>query len=411
MRTRRMNGWRATITALLAGTLGATGLAVLVPQVASADITLPADPAWVTNVSQGVNRDDGFKVKALVKMGNTIYVGGSFTQIAPNNDAFAPAGTNSSGIDQPYLFAMDATTGGVFGSFQPKLNGSVEALEVGPPGSNTLYVGGTFTSVNGSLQNGLAVLDATTGALRTDVNQQSLTNSGAPGSVWALRLVGTKLYVGGNFTTVDTCGAFDCNRGQAARFDIGTMNLDSWQIYVQGGKVQAFAVDPTRADTSCTSAASSAAPAATPCGGLCDSTYALPRRLQLDDRRALAGLAPDPAQRRSLPPAGGSRPRGVGRRGVRRRGRWWWPVQRDQRRHLQDPGVQDLQHRRRRPDARALCGPVQRVRRWTLHQDREPGQPGQQPLPDVLDLDRPAPPTASGRSRTSPTAATTGRSP
>ena len=57
---------------------------------------------------------------------------------------------------------MDATTGGALGAFQPKLNGSVEALEAGPPGSNTVYVGGTFTSVNGSLQNGLAVLDATT---------------------------------------------------------------------------------------------------------------------------------------------------------------------------------------------------------------------------------------------------------
>ena len=273
MRTRRMNGWRATITAVLAGTLGATVLAVLVPQAASADITLPADPAWVTNVSQGTSRDDGFKVKALVKLGNTIYVGGSFTQIAPNNDAFSPAATNSSGIDQPYLFAMDATTGGVLGGFQPKLDGSVEALEVGPAGSNTLYVGGTFKSVNGSLQNGLAVLDATTGALRTDVNQQSLTNSGAPGSVWALRLVGTKLYVGGNFTTVDTCGAFDCNRGQAARFDIGTMNLDSWQIYVQGGKVQAFAVDPTRPTVVYVGGQFSGA-SSSPCGGLCDSTYA-----------------------------------------------------------------------------------------------------------------------------------------
>ena len=167
---------------------------------------------------------------------------------------------------------MDATTGGVLGSFQPKLDGSVEALEVGPPGSNTLYVGGTFTSVNGSLQNGLAVLDATTGALRTDVNQQSLTNSGAPGSVWALRLVGTKLYVGGNFTTVDTCGAFDCNRGQAARFDIGTMNLDSWQIYVQGGKVQAFAVDPSRPDTVYVGGQFSGA-SSSPCGGICDGTY------------------------------------------------------------------------------------------------------------------------------------------
>lgn len=277
MHTRRMKGWRNTVTAVVAGALGATGLAVLAPQVARADITLPADPAWVTNVSQGANRDDGFKVKALAKLGNTVFVGGSFTQIAPNNEAFTPSGgqggtPNSSGIDQPYLFAMDATTGGVLGAFQPKLNGSVEALEAGPPGSNTVYAGGTFTSVNGSLQNGLAVLDATTGALRTDVNQQSLLNGASPGSVWGLRLVGSKLYVGGNFTTVDSCGGFDCNRGQLARFDIGTMNVDSWKIYVAAGKVQAIAVDPVRPNVVYVGGQFTAA-GSRPCGGACDPAY------------------------------------------------------------------------------------------------------------------------------------------
>ena len=64
--------------------------------------------------------------------------------------------------------------------------------------------------------------------------------------MWGLRLVGAKLYVGGNFTTVDSCGAADCNRGQVARFDIGSMNVDSFRVQVQGGKVQALTVDPAR---------------------------------------------------------------------------------------------------------------------------------------------------------------------
>ena len=51
-------------------------------------MNLPPDPSWVTNVSQGNNRDDGFKVKAMAKLGNVVYIGGGFTQIAPDNKAF-----------------------------------------------------------------------------------------------------------------------------------------------------------------------------------------------------------------------------------------------------------------------------------------------------------------------------------
>ena len=82
------------------------------------------------------------KVNALAKIGNTLYVGGQFTQIAPERlpNTSLPAG---SGIPRPYLFAADATTGPPIWSFGAVVDGPVYALEV-DPATNTLYVGGRF---------------------------------------------------------------------------------------------------------------------------------------------------------------------------------------------------------------------------------------------------------------------------
>ena len=248
-----MGRWRTCTRTIVAGALLAVVGVAVVPEVAQAEVNLPPDPSWVTNVSQGNNRDDGFKVKAMAKLGNVVYIGGGFTQIAPDNKAFSPSGgaggnPNQAGIDQPYLFAVNATTGEAIQTFRPKLNAPVEALEVGP--NNTLYVGGTFTIVNGVPLNGFAILDGSTGLSKAGITQRSFANDAAPGSVWSIKLYGTLLYVGGNFTTVQNCGQPSCNRGKVARFNIGSAAtpLDGFQVFLAGGgKVQAIAVDPTNA--------------------------------------------------------------------------------------------------------------------------------------------------------------------
>ena len=216
-RESSMGRWRTCTRTIVAGALLAVVGVAVVPEVAQAEVNLPPDPSWVTNVSQGNNRDDGFKVKAMVKLGNVVYIGGGFTQIAPDNKAFSPSGgaggnPNQAGIDQPYLFAVDATTGEAIQTFRPKLNAPVEALEVGP--NNTVYVGGTFTIVNGVPLNGFAILDGSTGLLKSGIAQRSFANDAAPGSVWAIKLYGTLLYVGGNFTTVQNCGLAVVQPGQ-----------------------------------------------------------------------------------------------------------------------------------------------------------------------------------------------------
>jgi hypothetical protein len=59
----------------------------------------------------------------------------------------------------------------------------------------TVYAGGGFTTVGGQARNGLAALDATTGAA-------TAWNPNANETVWALAVSGTTVYAGGGFTTI-----------------------------------------------------------------------------------------------------------------------------------------------------------------------------------------------------------------
>lgn len=91
------------------------------------------------------------------------------------------------------------------------------------PTSNTVFVGGIFTTMNGQPRSGLASMDATTGALR----------SWAPtldGFVYTLKLVGNTLYVGGDFEIVNTL-----TRNNLCAFDVTTGAVSTtWNPNVDG---------------------------------------------------------------------------------------------------------------------------------------------------------------------------------
>ena len=225
--------WRG-VAAIVTGSLVAAAASVLVPQVARADVTMPVAPSWITTTGRTE------RVRAMTKLGNTVYVGGEFTAIAP-----APSTPT---IRQSYLFAVDATTGVYKPEFAPVITSlasdeldpnGVLALEV-DPATNTLFVGGRFTSVDNQPLTTFAVLDATTGALKAGVAQPSVTG-GSKAEVNAIYRVGSKLYVGGGFDHVNGTA-----RANVARFDLGAgLALDNWEAPVQGGIVHVFAVDPS----------------------------------------------------------------------------------------------------------------------------------------------------------------------
>ncbi|MDX2284814.1 MAG: T9SS type A sorting domain-containing protein [Bacteroidia bacterium] len=120
-------------------------------------------------------------VYVLLKSGNTLYVGGSFTQIG--------------GQSVSRVAAIDATTGQLLPDWTSNPaapNSTVYALLL--DGSD-LYVGGSFTQLGGQPRNYLGAVDAATGALRT-------FNPAPNSTVYAMQKIGTALYIGGSFSQI-----------------------------------------------------------------------------------------------------------------------------------------------------------------------------------------------------------------
>jgi hypothetical protein len=98
-------------------------------------------------------------------------------------------------VPQGYLAAFNTSTGALITSFHPTFNGTVRALAVSPDGS-TLYVGGSFTTVNGATHTRLVALSPTTGSTVAGWNPS------ANNTVHSLATSadGSSVYAGGDFT-------------------------------------------------------------------------------------------------------------------------------------------------------------------------------------------------------------------
>ncbi|HEX5556848.1 MAG TPA: DUF11 domain-containing protein [Gaiellales bacterium] len=158
----------------------ALGLALAIAGASQAGAALPVTPdlTWGTNG----------KVDAVLRVGSTIYLGGTFTELDDTQStATAPASD---------LAGIDATTGQPTG-FAPTLDGEVFALAASADGSR-LYVGGNFNTVNGKTQKKIAVFNTATGALVT-----WKPAAGWPNNVIRAIAVGpSSIYVGGAFTKI-----------------------------------------------------------------------------------------------------------------------------------------------------------------------------------------------------------------
>lgn len=150
--------------------------------------TAPASAAPAApfpNVPVAADRVNGVGSASLV-VGNVVYVGGTFTSVRN------PAGTTVA--SRANLAAFDATTGRVLGGFRADTNGKVTDLVF--DGTN-LYASGAFTTVNGVARGRVVALDPSTGAVRTS------WVGNTTGQVNALALGGSNLYVGGSFGSVN----------------------------------------------------------------------------------------------------------------------------------------------------------------------------------------------------------------
>jgi hypothetical protein len=172
----------------------------------------------------GINKaNDSFpnqdiRVIAFAEIGNTIYVGGKFTQVE-----IAAAGARS---NQPFLAAFNRTTGAWIDSFRPNVNGNVWDLKALSDGR--LLVAGQFTNINGITNTtGLAMLNATTGAVDPTwrVNL-TLTGSTARPIARTLDVEGDLLYIGGNFTRITGTDGVTKSVGRIGRVRLSTGRVD-----------------------------------------------------------------------------------------------------------------------------------------------------------------------------------------
>ena len=142
-------------------------------------------------------------VYTIARNANTVYIGGEFTMVGPN---------------EPNGAKIDATTGIADYSYLNP-NGQVNAAI--PDGSGGWYIGGNFTKIGGQTRNFIARINSD-GTLNA-------WNPGANSYVLALAKNGNTIYVGGYFTTIG-----GQSRTRLAALDATTGNATFWNPNANG---------------------------------------------------------------------------------------------------------------------------------------------------------------------------------
>ncbi len=224
---------KKSLTRLGVGLVAALSMAwstvALVPAEADTRPPNPSDPKTPVTVAADplpTVQIDGVAWTQRV-IGNTVYVGGQFTTARP---AGAAAGTQTTA--RANLLAYDIRTGVLITAWAPTTNGDVLSI-VPSPDNTRLYIGGSFTTVNGQTRNRIAALDRTTGALIGSFQPKP------DATVRAIAATSDTVYFGGLLSAV---GGVARARVASVRASDGA--LLSWAPSAQGGSVHSLALSP-----------------------------------------------------------------------------------------------------------------------------------------------------------------------
>jgi hypothetical protein len=175
------------VRATLLRGIGAGSIAVTLAVVGSgtADASIALGRVVSTNpVNYTPNINQGAVYK-MAEVNGVLYAGGSFSTVT------AAAGTTPAGtFSRSHIVAFNAANGNISTVFAPTFNGDVWAIV---SDGVSLYVGGTFSSVNGVARRGLAKLSLATGAVDTAFNA-NLNNN-----VTEAAVVNGRLIISGTF--------------------------------------------------------------------------------------------------------------------------------------------------------------------------------------------------------------------
>jgi hypothetical protein len=139
-------------------------------------------------------------VHAMVRVGGVIYIAGSFLNVRP---AGSPPDTNDT--PRQFVAAFNESTGDLMQNWTVSPNATVRSLAVSSTGKG-IILGGDFTTVNGLIHKHLArvraCLNPSAGTCGTGATLAAW-NAHTNGSVYAITSAGSRVFVGGNFTTID----------------------------------------------------------------------------------------------------------------------------------------------------------------------------------------------------------------
>jgi hypothetical protein len=152
--------------------------------------TGPVSATPAAGTPQLANTGATEQVRQLAQCGGTMYAVGTFTSIQRYSTTYA----------RNNAFSFSATSPFKVTTWNPNVNGIVNSIAFSPDCSMA-YLGGIFTSVNGTAVKNIAEVSTSTGAVNTAFA------SSAGGQVSTLLTYGTHLLTGGYFTSINGSSA------------------------------------------------------------------------------------------------------------------------------------------------------------------------------------------------------------
>jgi len=185
-----------------------------------AGVVLATPPTNLPHLPASTSQTE--QIREVVQCGGTMYAVGSFTSIRKGSTTYTRNNVFSFSATAPYTVTTWAPN--VVGTYGTTQNGSdvVNTIAFSNGNCADAYIGGKFTSVNGTAVKNIAEVDTASGNVVTGFR------SSASGTVQTIVAAGGHLLAGGNFTSVngDTADPYMVSLNPATGQSDGFLHLN-----------------------------------------------------------------------------------------------------------------------------------------------------------------------------------------